>query len=299
MEKNKKLVTHSGSFHTDDIFATVVLSMVLEKANQKFEIIRSRDPEVIESADYVYDVGGVYDEASNRFDHHQAGGAGKNEFGIEYSSLGLVWKKFGVGICGSQRAADIVNKKLVSPIDAGDNGMDLFASSHEISPYLLQYFFFSMVPTWREKEVSKDKMFFESAGIAKVILLREIAHAESIVEAEESIMSIYENTEDKRVIVFDEDYPSAEIVQNLPEVLFIVYPRSDKTWGAKAVRNDIKSFKNRKNLPAAWAGLKDEELQKVSGVPDAVFCHRALFMAVAKSREGAIALAELARDSKE
>ena len=38
----------------------------------------------------------------------------------------------------------------------------------------------------------------------------------------------------------------------------------------------------------------DETLQKVTGVEDAVFCHKGLFLAVAKSKEGAIKLAELA-----
>ena len=54
------------------------------------------------------------------------------------------------------------------------------------------------------------------------------------------------------------------------------------------------SFETRKNLPEAWGGLKDEEFVKVSEISDAVFCHRALFMAVAKSREGAVKLAEMA-----
>jgi uncharacterized UPF0160 family protein len=40
--------------------------------------------------------------------------------------------------------------------------------------------------------------------------------------------------------------------------------------------------------------LKDEELQKISGVSDATFCHRGLFLAGAKSKEGAIKLAEIA-----
>jgi len=50
-------------------------------------------------------------------------------------------------------------------------------------------------------------------------------------------------------------------------------------------------------LPSAWAGLRDAELQKVSGVEDAVFCHRALFTAVARSKEGAIKLAQIALQS--
>ena len=54
---------------------------------------------------------------------------------------------------------------------------------------------------------------------------------------------------------------------------------------------------SRKSFPVAWGGKIDKELQSVSGVLEAVFCHRGLFFAVAKSKEGAIKLAELALDS--
>jgi uncharacterized UPF0160 family protein len=63
------------------------------------------------------------------------------------------------------------------------------------------------------------------------------------------------------------------------------------------MRKEKKSFINRKDLPFSWSGLRDEEFQKVTGVSDAVFCHRALFLAVAKSKEGAIKLAQLALEN--
>lgn len=293
----KKLITHSGSFHTDDIFATVVLSFVLEKEGHEFEVIRTRDPEIIQSADYVYDVGGIYDETLNRFDHHQIGGAGKNEFGIEYSSFGLVWKKFGAEICGSQKVADIINKKLVAPVDAFDNGMDLVENKSEVTPYFIQHVFLSMCPTWREENISNDEMFFECVKIARKILEREITHAKDFVLAEESVLSIYNNAEDKRIIVLDKSYPYEPVLINFPEPLFVVYPRADKTWGVKTMNVELKSFKHKKSLPASWAGLNGEEFQKVSGVPDAVFCHRVLFLAAAQSKEGAIKLAQIAVES--
>ena len=84
----KKIITHSGSFHTDDIFACAALSILLEDDDMPLEIIRTRDQEVIKSLDkeegYVVDVGGVYNEEENKFDHHQPGGAGKRPNGIEY-----------------------------------------------------------------------------------------------------------------------------------------------------------------------------------------------------------------------
>src|SRR3990167_4593464 len=116
----KTLVTHNGSFHTDDVFAAAALILYLEKTNNDFsaqggpasgwEVIRTRNPKIIEEGDYVFDVGEVYNEKNNRFDHHQPGGAGKRQNGIEYSSFGLVWKKFGVEICESERVADLIDR---------------------------------------------------------------------------------------------------------------------------------------------------------------------------------------------
>ena len=307
---SKKLITHDGSFHTDDIFAAATLAIYLEKKSETFsakggpasgwEIIRTRDPEIIKSGDYVFDVGGVYDADKNKFDHHQVGGAGRRPAPpqIEYASFGLVWKKFGTELCSSQKAVDLVDKKLVAPVDAGDNGIDLFELKSEVGPYLIQNAFSAFVPNWENtNDESLFSGFLECVEMAKVILQKEIILAESKVEAADKIIKIYQNTDDKRIIVLDQKYPYEEIVAEFPEPFFVVYPRADGFWGAKAQRQDPKSFKNRKDFPKSWAGLRDEEMAKISGVADAIFCHRGLFMAVAKSKEGAIRLAQIALEA--
>ncbi|MEK7088719.1 MAG: MYG1 family protein [Patescibacteria group bacterium] len=292
---NKKLVTHNGSFHADDIFATAALSLMLEKKGENFEIIRTRNPEIIEKGDYVFDVGGIYDEKTNRFDHHQKGEAEKRPNGIEYSSFGLVWKKYGLELSSSEKIANIVEKHLIAPVDAFDNGFDLVENKYDISPYLIEHFFLSMRPTWAEKNANNDKMFLKCVEVAKEILSREIIYARDSVLAEEKVISIYQNTKDKRIITLDQNYPYEDTLNNFSEPLFVVYQRMDDSfWGVKAVRKDPKTFKNRKDFPKSWGGLRDEELQKVTGVKDAIFCHKAFFMAVAKTKEGAIKLAQLA-----
>lgn len=55
---------------------------------------RTRDPAILNTCDIVVDVGGIYDEAAQRFDHHQRGfteifGHG---FTTKLSSAGLVYK---------------------------------------------------------------------------------------------------------------------------------------------------------------------------------------------------------------
>jgi len=289
------LVTHNGSFHTDDIFACAMLVMMLEKRGETYEIIRTRDEEIIKQGDYVFDVGGIYDAEANRFDHHQKGGAGKRENGIEYSSFGLVWKSFGKEICTSDEVVNIVDERLVAPIDAFDNGFDLVENTHEVSPYFIQHFFLAMRPTLREKNLSNDKMFLKSVSIAKEILTREIIHVEDALVSFKKVISIYENTEDKRVLVLDENFQNEVSLTKLKEPLYIIYPKTDDDfWGIRAVRENPRTFNNRKDFPKNWAGLRDGELQKITGVSDAVFCHKGLFLAVAKSKEGAIKLAELA-----
>ena len=60
------------------------------------------------------------------------------------------------------------------------------------------------------------------------------------------------------------------------------------------VRNDEAVFENRKDLPRVWGGLRGVEFAEVSGVFDADFCHKGLFLAAAKSKEGAVELAKKA-----
>ena len=93
----------------------------------------------------------------------------------------------------------------------------------------------------------------------------------------------------------DNNYPYEDVLSNFSEPLYVIYPRtSDNFWGVKAMKKDLRTFDNRKNFPENWGGLRDEELQKITGVEDAVFSHKGLFMVVAKTKEGAIKLAELA-----
>lgn len=294
----KKLVTHDGSFHADDIFACAVLVLLLEKNGISFEVLRTRDEEIIKKADFVFDVGGVHDPEQNRFDHHQHGGAGKRENGIEYASFGLVWKKFGPELCGAEEVAIIVERDLVTPIDAGDNGQELFEVKNEVFPYLVQNAFSAMVRTWREDPKLNDKYFLDAVEIAKKFLERKIIWVKDAIEAETMVTKSYQLSEDKRIIILDKDYPFDIALNNFPEPLFVIHQRAtDGFWAGKSIRDNIKTFKNRKDFPESWAGLRNEDLQKVSGVSDAVFCHRGLFLVVVKSKEGAIKLAQIALES--
>lgn len=292
----KKIVTHSGNFHTDEVFACAVLSIL---HNDEVEIIRSRDSEMWRTADYVVDEGGVYDPTFGRFDHHQIGGAGERDNGVPYSSFGLIWKEYGEALAGSVYAMNIIDKLLVQPVDAGDNGFETFGVRGDVSPFILQDVVGVFRPAWNEKR-TEDEGFIEAFDLAKKILKREIIRAQSEEEGRKHAEDAYKQATDKRIIVIDDHYPWYEALGSKPEPLFVVKPDrgvGDK-WKIEAVRSDVHSFKNRKDLPTAWAGKRDAELAEVSGVADALFCHTKLFVAVAGSKEGAIRMAQIAVDAK-
>jgi uncharacterized UPF0160 family protein len=39
---------------------------------------------------------------------------------------------------------------------------------------------------------------------------------------------------------------------------------------------------------AEWAGLRDEELQRISGIPGAIFCHKGRFISIWKTKDAAL-----------
>jgi len=299
--KNKKLVTHNGSFHADDVFACATLCLILEKQGEKYEVTRTRDEETVKNADYVFDVGGTYDPVINRFDHHQKGGAGKRENGIEYSSFGLVWKHLGDKITDSDEVSRRVDEKLVQVIDAIDNGIDIAVSKIEkVANYGVYDIVTAFHPSYKETNPDFDKAFLATVSFAKDLLLKEIEKSQDQEEIHKYISnSINQKVLDSKILILDEYVPRVEIWIELidyPEILFVVGPGSKELsrWRVLALRKDMNCFECRKNLPNVWAGLKEKELQEKTGVNDAVFCHRGLFMAVVKSKEGAMKLAELA-----
>lgn len=288
-KKKKLLVTHNDTFHSDDVFATATL-MILLKNNVK--VVRTRDPEFFKKGDFVYDVGGEYNPDTNRFDHHQIGGSGVRANGIPYAAFGLIWKKYGEIICGSKQVADKIDAELVQAIDAEDNGLDTYTINGEVGPYIIQRLVNAFRPSWKEEE-NFDKPFMELVFFIKKFLIRKITRSKASFEAENFIRDTYNKSEDKRIIVFEHKYPWRRFLLEYGEPIYVVIPKSNK-WNVYGVQKEKDSHEIRKQLPESWAGLRDEELVKITGVEDATFCHNGRFLVVAKSKEGAMLLAKKA-----
>jgi len=289
--KKPVIITHNGNFHADEVFAVATILLAIK---EDAEIIRTRDPEVVKTGEYVVDVGGIYDPGKNRFDHHQKEGAGGRSNGISYSSIGLVWKKFGELVSGDRDIAEIIDTELVQPLDAHDNGIDIIKPLiPKIAPFEVGHVMHYIRPTFNESK-NIDESFKEAVSTARHILERIIIHKKSEKNATEKIKTYYDTGDDKRILVLHEYLPWEDyVVFNYPEVLFVVYPHAD-SWRVKSVRKDGTSFESRRALPEKWGGKINEDLQKETGVSDAIFCHNKLFTCAARSKEGILTLVKLA-----
>ncbi len=126
-EKTVQLVTHNGQFHADEVTAIALLHL-FDKINlAEVNISRTRDQHIIEQAGIVVDVGGLHDEQSLRFDHHQIVKG-------TVSSAGLVWAWIKKN--NSQQYPEI--DALIKAVDAHDCGVRMmpdFSFAHIIASY--------------------------------------------------------------------------------------------------------------------------------------------------------------------
>jgi uncharacterized UPF0160 family protein len=301
----KTIVTHGpGSFHADDVGAITILKEIYPDA----KIIRTRDMDIINSADIVVDVGLIYDPSKGRFDHHQKGGAAVHEqTGIQKSSIGLVWEHYGLEIvskfCGETDKRQLdqiwnrVNWNLIQVIDAGDTGSKISEQIYDgVIPYNVSQIISNFNPGWDSVE-DYDTQFELATEFFKSILINEILAAKGTIKARNVVLGYINEAQDKdsKVIVFDKHLPwIGTVCKNTYDELYVVYPSENDDWRLHCIPDFAGSFDKRKSLPAEWAGAREEELNKLVGINDAVFCHTARFIAGAKSFESIMKMAQLA-----
>ena len=287
------IVTHNGSFHVDDVFAVATLQLLLGKEN--ITITRTRDEKTIKNADYVVDVGERYDHKTNRYDHHQAC-APVRENGIPYSAFGLVWSAFGATVSEDEAVAQLIDEYLVQYVDAVDNGYELFTINNtHVYPFTLDDVIDTFTP-YGGGGTSNDEGFLLAVDFAATMLTNLISDEKVTVRTRKDAEAIF-NAHDDRAIVYVEHPISPSAFSHLPEVMFLIKPRTkepDTDWIARAVPLEPRSQKDRIHFPAAWAGLRNEELQVASGIDDAVFCHKQCYIFIAKTKAGATAAAKKA-----
>ncbi|HTI02506.1 MAG TPA: MYG1 family protein [Acidisoma sp.] len=305
-----RLVTHSGKFHCDDVFAYAVLRLALGlgRVGEDHLLVRTRERALIESGDIVWDVGLAYDVAASRFDHHQRGAPLRPD-GTPYSSAGLIWQIYGaravlalLGPGGEPETAAAIaaelDESMLRRIDELDNGISLRGQLVDDGLGLARLVG-DFNPPWDSPEANGpgagDVAFLQAAVFAEGVLRRRVDGLRARLLAEGMVLAAQKVADDPRILVLDQGMPwkNAVFAHDLP-VVFCVSPASNGNWMIDTMPPQKDSFAQRVPLPEAWAGLESEALAAATGVPDAVFVHVRRFVGAARSRDGALAMARRA-----
>jgi len=318
------LATHSGTFHADDLLAYVVLTgaLGLGAEGEGHRLVRTRDPARLGEADIVWDVGGVADAARWRFDHHQPG-APTAPNGDPLSSAGLVWRAVDPGTgeslgqryvrnvlarSGSPGATDAavarvteaIRAKIVRHVDLVDNGVER-ASPTDLT---------SMVDTFNGAwdapsqgdpaafEEEQRRGFLRAAGVMAGAVERQVEKERGAAAAYGAVAEAWESCKagtsglHPDVLELPRGMPWQRPAFDLAmPILYVLSPEPDGRWKLQAMPAEKRGLANRLDMPAAWRGLADAALEAASGIPGAVFAHRGGHLAIAATRDAALAMA--------
>jgi len=257
--------THSGKFHADDVFAAALLTYI--KPNIK--IIRGNTvPKDFKGI--VFDIGG------GEFDHHQMDKK-LREDGTPYAAFGLLWDKLGEGILGEEDAKRF-EKEFVQPLDLCDN-----TGCHNILASIISDF----NPPW-DSDKEQEEAFEEAKEFALTILKNRFEGIQSIKRAEGMVKEALANMKDN-ILILPISAPWKTYVADT-DAEFVIYPSNRGGYNAQGVPTPEDDDGNALKIyfPQNWAGLRDEELEKTSGIPGLRFCHSSRFLVAADTMEAAL-----------
>lgn len=270
--------THDGSFHADEVTACSLL--LLFGRIERDKIHRTRDPKILAKCDYVCDVGGVYDPSQRRFDHHQV------DYQGTFSSAGQVLLYLKEQKIIEPHLYEHINRSLVMGVDAHDNGVAKLEMGTASFSQVISNF---MPIEYGAEEPEMNEAFFKALDFAHGHLERLVKrHAYTLACAAKVKKAMAAGS---KVLIFDESLPWMENFFDLGGELHpaeFVIMQSGPHWKLRGIPPSLADrMKVRRPLPEEWAGLRGEELQQVSGVSGAVFCHKGRFISIWETREDA------------
>ena len=219
----------------------------------------------------------------------------------------MIWKKYGIRILENIGISsdnidylfNKIDKNLIQFIDANDNGITPSIKT-DYKYISLASIIASFNPNWDE-DVDADIRFMDAINLAKIVVRNEFESEISKLKAKSKVENAI-NCSENDIMILDEFMPWKEFIleSNLnkaKDILYVVFPSNRGGYNVYAVPKEEGSFENRKSFPKEWAGLRDENLQKVTGVKTARFCHTACFICTAQTKDDAIKLAILAKNN--
>ena len=290
------LVTHSGTFHPDDVFSTMFLSKIVDNP----VVARVTNVDKVNDNTIIYDIG--YGE----FDHHGPDALYRNE-DLKYCSFGLLWKRFGLEYLEKNSYSEpnelfkVIDEKLVMQIDGIDNGV--FPSVD--APYKLMDLdkVIDLFNKNWDENIDNDDNFLLAVNFADKIFDRILLKESSLIKANNLVEKEIDNVKDG-ILILKEYMPYKDAIFNsdkqaAKEIKVVITPSNRGGYNIKPMTVSLESKELVVHFSESFLGLRNEELANVSGIKTARFVHSQGFIACAETLDDAICLAKNAIENKE
>ena len=274
------VATHSGPFHADDVMAWALIRTFFDA---EAELTRTRDQARIETMDVVFDVGGLYDPSSLRFDHHQ------QEYTGPLSSAGMVLRWLESSGRLTAPLARLLREQIVDYVDAVDNGRRMPDAG---VPCIAK-----LVDAYNQGCYTMDDFdagFRRAGEVAKGMVVGiKLGHEDRLASAAAVLSAMDEARAAGRNVIFMDRYHAWKDIYFDHNGVdhptdFVLHPGVDGRWRAVAIPPVRGSFAQKRSFPESWAGLRDEELSAATGVAGSLFCHKNRFISVFTTKEAAL-----------
>ena len=228
-EKDAKFITHAGSFHADDVMATVLLEILYE------DIPLARVAEIDEKDTDAF----VYDIGLGKYYHHQDDKV-RRDNGIAYSSVGLIWRDYGIQILEKLGIQDYIedyfydiDDQIIMPIDALDNG-----EGERISMTISSVISISN-PFWNSP-ISGDEAFLKSVDFMRTVFHVYIEYLKDVNNNEldwddgydwlDQVMKkiVLDKANEANCFIFNEEGDAIDMWKEYGEEIITYYNKSSK-----------------------------------------------------------------------
>lgn len=319
------IATHDGSFHADETLACAILTYLYENSN----IIRSRDPKILETADLIIDVSGKNDE--RHYDHHSNDFTLKRENGIFYATAGIIWKKCGIEYLHKiydefvkdhlpnldekifEKAFLRLDKEIMWMVDLNDNGqLNSFIDNslwtlndkeqqivnnlnelYRLEPSIPYLVAMQNLPNVSGQEQNKN--FFNTVKILRSLMQNCAINALHTEYGIDKVLKCYDGGP---LLIMHERLPWTNAVlanyDLFKDCFLAIYPDRKRGWRIQSLPiSAAQRFKNRCSAPSSWRGLDGLKLDKETMLTNTIFVHKAGFTGGAMDFETNLEMAKL------
>ena len=199
-----------------------------------------------------------------------------------------------------------IYQSFIQEIDGIDNGIPMFDQEpqYSINTHLSSRVH-SLNPNWMEEKTPDEvdslfqnaKEYVGKEFVDKVIYYGTVwLPARSIVQ--NAVKNRFNVSSSGDVIELERPCPWKEHLTEVEseldtEIKYVLFEGGPDDFRIMCVPVKSGSFVLRKPLVKKWFGVRDEELEKVSGIEGITFCHATGFIGGHKTRDGTLKMAEL------